>query len=220
MSYNVPNATSKHFDKYVAQMPSCQSCVYAITGTTTGMGFHAMKVLVSKGAHVMALNRPSERATTACRKVREHCGGSDGRITEVPCDLQSFESVRAAGLEVITQLGGTGLDALVCNAGVMALPDRATVDGYDVQMQTNHLSHFLLTSILYPALKTAADRSGSARVVCHSSARRKAPCTPCDARYYGKNGGNLGGDETIMAPWKRYQQSKLANVLFAGALKV
>ena len=102
----------------------------------------------------------------------------------------------------------------------MALPDVATVDGYDVQMQTNHLSHFLLASIVLPALQTAAEVSGSARIVGHSSAARKSPGTPCDAKYYGKNGGDLGGDSATVPKWERYHQSKLANVLFTGALKV
>ena len=99
------------------------------------------------------------------------------------------------------------------------MPDVATIDGYDVQMQTNHLSHFLLASIVLPALQTAAEVSGSARIVSHSSASRKSPGTPCDAKYYGKNGGDLGGDD-IGPRWERYHQSKLANVLFSGALKV
>eukprot|EP00892_Ulva_mutabilis_P002896 jgi/Ulvmu1/12607/UM092_0038.1 len=178
MGYDIPKVKSKHFDKYVAQMTSCESNVYAITGTTTGMGFNAMKVLFSKGAHVMALNRPSERSTTACQTVRDECSESNGKITEISCDLQSFESVRAAGAEVLSQLGDTGLNALVCNAGVMALPDKATGDGYDVQMQTNHLSHFLLASSVFPALQKAAEVSGSARIVGHSSGSRKWPARP------------------------------------------
>eukprot|EP00892_Ulva_mutabilis_P004931 jgi/Ulvmu1/280/UM001_0284.1 len=221
MGYKVPEVKSKHFQKYVDQMPSCESKVYAITGTTTGMGFHAMKVLTLKGAHVLALNRPSERSTSACQQARDQCSADEsaGRVTEVSCDLQSFEAVRAAGAEVLSVLEGKGLDALVCNAGVMAMPDKATVDGYDVQMQTNHLSHFLLASLLFPSLQTAASVSGSARIVGHSSAARKRPRTPCNGKYYGKSGGDLGGDQAMVPRWERYHQSKLANVLFSGALK-
>lgn len=82
-----------------------------------------MKTLALKGAHVLALNRASERSTTACTEVQDLCSTSEGagKVTEVTCDLQNFESVRAAGAQVLTLLNGTGLDALVCNAGMPAL---------------------------------------------------------------------------------------------------
>ena len=59
-----------------------------------------------------------------------------------------------------------GLNVLCNNAGVMALGDKATTDGYDCQMQTNHLSHFLLTKELWPLLEM---QGANARVVNHSS---------------------------------------------------
>ena len=57
----------------------------------------------------------------------------------------------------------------------MALPDAATADGYDVQLQTNHLSHFLLARLAFPLLQRAADLRGEARIVQHSSGARKFP---------------------------------------------
>ncbi len=64
-------------------------------------------------------------------------------------------------------------------------------DGYDIQMQVNHLSHFLLTKELYDLLEKKAESSaGEARIVNHSSIARYGP--PLDAKYLGKNGGNLG----------------------------
>jgi NAD(P)-dependent dehydrogenase (short-subunit alcohol dehydrogenase family) len=105
----------------------------------------------------------------------------------------------------------------------MALEDVATKDGYDVQMQTNHLSHFLLTKELYPLLQRARELRGEARVVNHSSGARSHPNTPLKAEYYEKKGGNLGGDGTglfFSGPrWERYHQTKLANTVFTLALK-
>ena len=79
-----------------------------------------MQTYVMKGAHVLALNRPSERATEACKQVGDECADTPGagKITQISCDLQSFESVRSAGAEVLSVLNGAGLDALVCNAGM------------------------------------------------------------------------------------------------------
>ena len=114
-----------------------------------------------------------------------------------------------------------GLNVLCNNAGVMALKDQATKDGYDVQMQTNHLSHFLLTKELLPLLETAANRDGEARIVNQSSLARRGP--PLKQKYFGKNGGNLGGNGNSVvfngARWVRYHQTKLANLVFTYALQ-
>ena len=138
---------------------------------------------------------------------------------QIPCDLQDLESVRKAAEEVKSKYP-QGLNVLCNNAGVMALKDEATKDGFDVQMQTNHLSHFLLTKQLYPLLETAANRDGEARIVNHSSIARRGRAL--DPKYFGKNGGNLGGNGSSMifggARWVRYQQTKLANLVFTYAL--
>ena len=112
------------------------------------------------------------------------------------------------------------LDVLCNNAGVMALPDQATGDGYDVQMQTNCLSHFLLTRELFPLLK----KSDNARIVNHTSGARRGP--PLEAKYFEKRGGDLGGDGTpqdntsFSGPrWQRYHQTKLANCTVTFGLK-
>jgi len=132
--------------------------------------------------------------------------------------------VSAAAVNV-AELCPEGVDVLANNAGVMALGDTATVDGYDVQMQTNHLSHFLLTRELMPLLDRAADARGEARVVNHSSVARMAPSKTLKAKYLEANGGNLGGDGSALQNmmfngprWQRYNQTKLANAAFTAAL--
>lgn len=83
-----------------------------------GTGFCAAKALVEKGAHVVVLNRSSDRADSALQSLAEACA-DNGRVTSVPCDLLSFDSVRDAGAAVMATLEaeGVGLDGLVCNAG-------------------------------------------------------------------------------------------------------
>jgi len=185
----------------------------AITGCTSGVGLILAQTCGRLGARVLMLNRPSERADAALQKLRQ----ANVDCVLVPCDLQSVASVRECGAEVKRLCSESGLDVFVNNAGVMALPDQATRDGFDVQMQSNHLSHYLLTSLVYPALQIAARQRGEARVVNQSSGARRGP--PLDAKYLGKNGGNLGGDGGMgTGKWRRYQQSKLANLLFTYAL--
>ena len=75
-------------------------------------------------------------------------------------------------VKTITDLCKDGLDVICNNAGIMALKDQATIDGFDIQMQTNHLSHFLLTKELLPLLEIAAEKRGEARIVNHTSISR------------------------------------------------
>lgn len=188
----------------------------AVTGTTSGTGYVCARELAKRGATVFLLNRPSERADRALSALRNEA--PDGKFEAVACDLQDFESVREAAKTIARRVDV--LDVLCNNAAVMAMPDQATKDGYDVQMQTNVISAFLLTKELFPLLQ----RSEEARVVNHTSMARKG--SDHEARYFGKNGGNLGGDGTpedsanFRGPrWERYHQSKLANCTFTYGLK-
>ena len=123
--------------------------VVAITGTTSGTGYVCAREVAKKGATVILLNRKSERSEKSLHQLRSEVPG--GKFDAVDCDLQRFRSVRNA-LETIKANYDT-IDVLVNNAGVMALRDEATEDGYDVQMQTNVISHFLLTKELFPLLR-------------------------------------------------------------------
>lgn len=110
----------------------------AITGCTTGTGFIAAKTMASAGAHVLMLNRPSQRVDAAAAAIEKEVPGA--KITKVECDLMNFASVRSAAQKVLEITGQTGLDVLCNNAGIMALKDEATGDGYDNQMQTVRLA--------------------------------------------------------------------------------
>jgi len=189
--------------------------VAAITGTTSGTGFICARELAKLGARVLLLNRESERSVAALAKLKEAVPTGD--FEAIACDLQNFASVRGA-IDAIKSKHDR-LDILCNNAGVMALPDQATTDGYDVQMQTNCISHFLLTKELFPLLR----KSDDARIVNQSSMARMGG--PLAAEYFGKNGGNLGGDgdpeesASIRGPrWERYHQTKLANCAFTYGL--
>lgn len=208
------------YDDYEKTFGNATNKVIAITGCTTGTGYHLAKFALRKEASVIMLNRNSERHDRAFKSLKELF--PNGTLTHIPCDLSSFESVRNAAKELRSLCEKNGLDILACNAGVMAFPDEATIDGYDIQMQTNHLSHFLLLSETFSLLETAANQNGEARVIMHSSLARQGGSPPLQEKYFGKNGGDLGGDGASMfcggARWKRYHQTKLANIIFAQAL--
>ncbi len=188
--------------------------VVAITGTTTGTGYVCARECAQRGATVLLLNRESDRSANSLEQLRSEA--PNGRFEAISCDLQSFESVRKA-IETIKSKYDV-IDVIVNNAGVMALKDQATADGYDIQMQTNVISHFLIVKDLFPLLM----KSEQGRVVNHSSMARLGG--PLEEVYFGKNGGNLGGDgediSDIQNPrWARYHQTKLANAAFTYGLK-
>jgi len=190
--------------------------VAAVTGTTSGTGYVLARELARRGAEVILLNRPSARSKAALERLQGEL--PEGKFTAVDCDLQDFASVRAAAETV--KGSWSKLDVLCNNAGVMALKDQATKDGYDVQIQTNCISHFLLTKELFGLLKASDD----ARVVNHSSAARLGG--NLEAKYFDKRGGDLGGDGTdeenasFGGPrWERYHQTKLANCCFTYGLR-
>lgn len=237
----------KWYPDYVASLPKMDGKVVAITGSTTGTGLSLAQTCRKLGATVVLLNRDSDRVRKAKQSVQEAAEGDptspvsnaskmsifdgqlkpdadqeqlpeDPNVVIINCDLSSFASVRSATSELQQKFGTSGIDVLVNNAGVMALKDQATEDGFDLQMQVNHLSHFLLTHGLMPLLETAASQRGEARIVNHSSiARTQVKKTGIVAKYFEKNGGNLGGNGQG-ALWTRYGQTKMANMVFTHAL--
>ena len=225
-SYIKPDLKSLYFDQEVEKIPSLEGKTIAITGTTSGTGFIAAKTVAEKGAKTLLLNRKSDRSKESYDLLMDTCSGAD--FVNVECDLQSFESVKKAAETVIDKCKD-GLDVLCNNAGVMALKDQATIDGFDIQMQTNHLSHFLLTKKLFPSLQKAEQKRGEARIVNHTSISRFG-AKKLESKYFEKKGGSLGGDGSktlnnillgmmlVNARWYRYSQTKLANAAFTACL--
>ena len=213
---------SVHFPTFKAGLPSMTGKTVVITGTTSGTGKVAAATVAELGAKVLVLNRSSERSQASFAELS--AAFPDAELHDVECDLQLFASVQGAADKVV-ELCPEGVHVLCNNAGVMALADTATSDGFDIQMQTNHLSHFLLTRELMPLLERAAEESGEARVVNHSSTARLSPSKELQSRFLEKNGGDLGGDGSKLQNmafngprWLRYNQTKLANAAFTAAL--
>jgi NAD(P)-dependent dehydrogenase (short-subunit alcohol dehydrogenase family) len=167
-----------------------------ITGVNSGLGFETMRVLAKRGAHIIGAARTLGKASGACAKV-------EGETTPVACELSELSSV-AACAEQVKQLGRP-IDILICNAGIMALPELNQKDGIELQFMTNHVGHFLLVNKLLESL------SPGARVVILSSGAHFA------APEAGIEFDNLSGERDYEG-LKFYGQSKLSNILFAKEL--
>ncbi len=189
-----PHWTAKH-------IPDQQGKRVVVTGANSGIGFEAARALAGKGARVILAVRSREKGLAALENIRrEH---PQATVEVMALDLADLSSVRRFAEEFRQQYDA--LPMLINNAGVMALPYRQTVDGFEMQFATNHLGHFALTGLLLPAI-LAAPR---ARVVTLSSNLHR------DADIYFDN---LDGKKGYR-PWQAYGQSKLANLLFAYELQ-
>lgn len=170
-----------------------------VTGANSGLGFETMRVLALRGARVLGTARSLDKA-------REACALAGGDCVPLELELTDFDSVVACAGEVQRQAGP--LDMLICNAGVMELPELEQVRGIEKHFVVNHLGHFLLTGRLLPQLLASAQ--GRVVMVSSGSAYRSAPAA-------GIEFDNLSGERDYV-PIKAYGQSKLANVLFAREL--
>jgi WW domain-containing oxidoreductase len=166
-----------------------------ITGCNSGLGLESLRVLALRGAHVIGAARTLEKAQAACATV-------GGRSTAVACELCDPASV--AGCVATVRAAGT-LDAVICNAGIMAPRQLQQAHGYELQFFGNHIGHFMLVTGLLDAL------SAQGRIVMVSSrAHHRAP--PGGIQF-----DNLSGEHGYR-PFTAYGQSKLANLLFAKEL--
>ena len=167
-----------------------------ITGANSGLGYETMRVLAMRGAHVIAAARTAEKAQAACDSI-------DGKTTPVVCELSDYGSAAQCADDV--KALGKPLDMLICNAGIMALPELQQVNGIERQFAVNHLGHFALATRLMDEVKAAPQ----GRVVMVSSLGYKW------APPEGIQFDNLSGEKGEYDPNTAYGQSKLANALFA-----
>lgn len=185
----------------IAQVPSLAGRKILVTGANSGIGLEAAKAFAARGATVLLGCREVARGETAAASIRATTPGAQLKI--IGLDLGSLASVRAAATVLLAEHGD--LDVLVHNAGVMAIPLTKTADGFEMQFGVNHLGGFALTGLLGPVL---FDRVG-ARIVSTTSLLAHRGVMNFDdlmgARGYDKS--------------KAYNQSKLANQLFAYELE-
>jgi NAD(P)-dependent dehydrogenase (short-subunit alcohol dehydrogenase family) len=181
-----------------ADIPDQSGKTAIVTGANAGLGYQTSLELARRGAHVVLATRDPGRGAAAVERIRAEVPAGSAEL--LPLDLADLSSVERFATAFAAR--GDGLDLLVNNAGVMAVPQReSTAQGFERQFGTNHLGHFALTGRLLPILLQA---SGS-RVVTVSSNRHK--------QASGIDFGDLQG-ENRYGPWRAYDQSKLANAMF------
>lgn len=180
-----------------ADMPNQRGRIALVTGANSGIGYYQALELARKGAHVLLASRDAGRGNAARTALVGEIPAATVEVVQL--DLADFESISRLAGQILGRTGG--LDLLVNNAGVMAVPHRqATAQGFELQFGTNHLGHFALTMRLLPFM---LHHPGSRVVTVTSLTHRMGSIRLDDLQSehgYGR--------------WRAYNQSKLANALF------
>ncbi|MBX7447181.1 SDR family NAD(P)-dependent oxidoreductase [Mycolicibacterium sp. 3033] len=142
-------------------IPDLHGKTAVVTGANGGLGLASAKALAGHGAHVVMAARNQTKAASARDEIL--AAHPDASLEIVELDLGSLASVKAAADAIAAK--HQRIDILMCNAGVMAMPQGTTEDGFDTQMGTNVLGHWALLSHLLPIVVATP----GARVVTLSS---------------------------------------------------
>jgi NAD(P)-dependent dehydrogenase (short-subunit alcohol dehydrogenase family) len=171
-------------------LPTLDGRTFVVTGATSGLGLVTARELARAGARVVLAVRDTAKGEQAATAI-------PGTVEVRHLDLADLASVRS-----FADSWDGRLDVLVNNAGVMAVPERRTKDGFELQIGTNHLGHFALTNLLLPSITD--------RVVTVSSTAHQIGRIRLD---------DLNWERGRYSRWRAYGQSKLANLLFTLELQ-
>jgi NAD(P)-dependent dehydrogenase (short-subunit alcohol dehydrogenase family) len=173
-----------------ADLPNLAGRTAVVTGANSGIGLVTARELARAGADVVLAVRDVGRGKQAASSLQGSC-----EVRQL--DLADLSSVRRFADE-----WDDDLDVLVNNAGVMAIPQQRSADGYEMQLATNHLGHFALTNLLLPHVRD--------RVVIVASGAHRMGSIHLDDLNWERHG---------YSRWRAYGQSKLANLLFMSELQ-
>ena len=168
------------------RMPDLTGRTVIVTGASSGIGLAAARRLAARGARVIAAVRDLEKGR---------------RVIGFPADIRHIDLADLASVRAFAATVEAPVDALVNNAGVMAVPLQRTKDGFEMQIGTNHLGHFALTGLL---LGRITDRVVNVSSTAHRMGRIRLDDLNWERGY---------------RRWPAYGQSKLANLLFTSELQ-
>jgi NAD(P)-dependent dehydrogenase (short-subunit alcohol dehydrogenase family) len=185
---------------------SVHNKTFLITGPSPGsLGAEtALSLAHGKPATIILVGRSLEKAQPVIDSIRSL--SPEAYMPFVTVDLSSLSSVRAGTRTILQDPKIEHIDVLINNAGIMACPYSKTVDGFESQFATDHLSHFLLTNLLMPLLLS----SPSPRVINLSSFAHAVS----NVRF--EDPGFENGEKYTI--WEGYGQAKTANILFTVEL--
>lgn len=172
-----------------------------ITGASSGIGAVAATHFAEQGDTVVVVGRDPDRTRSVAHRI-----GAEYHLA----DFTRFDDVRALA-QVLTERHDS-IDVLLNNAGGLISKRMLTVDGHEATIQSNLLSHYLLTRLLLPTVQRAAagGEPGHGRVITTSSVANRAGRLDVDDLDF-EHRRWLGG-------WRAYGTAKLAVILFTREL--
>jgi NAD(P)-dependent dehydrogenase (short-subunit alcohol dehydrogenase family) len=178
-----------------ADIPDQTGRTIVVTGANSGLGLAAARALVAHGADVVLACRNTDKGEQAAAEISRD--GVPGTATVEQLDLADLTSVR----EFADRLDGP-VAVLINNAGLMAIPEQRTAEGFEMQFGTNVLGHFALTALL---LDRITDRVVHLSSLAHRLGRIRLDDLNWERRRYQR--------------WLAYGQSKLADLMIAYELE-
>ncbi|MDT0123087.1 oxidoreductase [Paenibacillus sp. RRE4] len=191
--------SKQHWD--ATKIPDQQGKVIIVTGSTSGLGKEAVKIIAGKNAKVIMAVRNVDKGKDVVNEIQKKFKHADIDVKKL--DLSNLSSIRAFANVIMENYDR--LDILINNAGIMFGPYSKTVDGFENQFGTNHLGHFALTGLLMPLLKkTEASRIIALSSLAHTMGNLNFEDLNWDARKYNTQ--------------KAYGDSKISNLYFTYEL--
>ena len=186
------------------QIGSLAGKTYVITGANSGAGFEASRILRSKGAKVVMLNRNPVKSVAAIEELKAQLG-SNIDLSYIQMDLAELDSVRRAAKQLLESTNS--IEALICNGAIAQVAKQQfTKDGFESQLGVNHFGHFLLCGLLFERIEASQGRI----VIVGSNAYKMG------LKKIQFNDLNFDANYTA---WNSYAQSKLAQMMFGYELQ-
>lgn len=172
-----------------------------VTGGSSGIGWETVKMLSELGANVIIASRNQKQTKELLQSI-----DNPPNVKWMYIDLESLSTVAEFAAQISHQQ--VPIHYLINNAGVMNCPHAVTKDGYEIQFQVNHLSHFLLTQLLMQNLQ-----QNKARVINVASRASER------INHMRLDRIQSSGKEDAISPMFLYRQSKLCNIFFTQQLQ-
>jgi NAD(P)-dependent dehydrogenase (short-subunit alcohol dehydrogenase family) len=120
-------------------IPSQQGRIAVVTGANSGLGKYTAQALAGKGARVIMACRNLEKGEVARQQILQQKPQVEPEVWQL--DLASLDSVKAFSDRFLDH--SERLDLLINNAGLMAIPEGRTREGFECSSEST-------TSVILP----------------------------------------------------------------------